>query len=412
MSITAPWPYFVLEICLIAIAGVFARILRQEKGRLNVPLESLRGLLATSVLFHHSVVSYFYFKTGKWTAVPSQFYMFLGTAPVTIFFFLSGFLFWSKCLAHNGVGAYGSFLIARVRRLVPVYYVSLGLILVVVLVNTHFKLVVPLSTIVIELARWLVFVPTFDINGFHQAFFVNAGVIWTLTFEASFYLLLPLLFWIFKGYRIFLYLAVALAVHWMLARRGVVFTFDPHSSGVGPLVALFFDLFFGFGFGLGMFVAFLHARCPKQWWQILQQRRWTPIPLIFLAAPVFLHVGFYTPAEFFLLSVVFLFVAAGNDFYGLLSFPAVFLLGTISYSFYITHGIVLFVLSHLFDRWVPIASLTPLEYWSFVGIVGITTVCLSTLLYWQVERRFMKKSSALSVKTGGVQPVSEVGATQ
>ncbi|HEY4050537.1 MAG TPA: hypothetical protein VGM27_27040, partial [Acidobacteriaceae bacterium] len=66
MTVTAPWPYFVLSGCIIGVAGVLARILRLDTRKLNVPLESLRGLLATSVLFHHALVSYFYFQTGKW----------------------------------------------------------------------------------------------------------------------------------------------------------------------------------------------------------------------------------------------------------------------------------------------------------------------------------------------------------
>jgi peptidoglycan/LPS O-acetylase OafA/YrhL len=96
------------------------------------------------------------------------------------------------------------------------------------------------------------------------------------------------------------------------------------------------------------------------------------------------------------LGIVFVFVVAGNDFFGLLSSRAVFLLGTVSYSFYITHGIVLFVLSHLFNRWVPVQTLSPLEYWSLIGVVGVTAVCFSMLLYWTVERRFMRRSLALS----------------
>jgi peptidoglycan/LPS O-acetylase OafA/YrhL len=397
MTVTTPWPYFILSACMISVAGVLARILRLNAGKLNIPLESLRGLLATSVLFHHAMVNYFYFQTGKWLMPPSRFYVFLGSAPVTLFFFLSGFLFWSKCIAHNGIGGYGTFLVARARRLVPAYYASVGIMLLIVFLNTHFKLAVPLKTFGGELARLLMFLPTPSVNGFQQAFYINAGVVWTLMCEIVFYLLLPLLFWLFKGYRVFIYIALASCIPWVLARHGVVFTVNPPpTTKVGPLIILVLDLFFGLGFGLGMVVAFLNTRCPQHWRQVLRQRRWTPIPLFFLAAPVLLKVDLYTPTEFFLLIVVFVFVVAGNDFLGLLSSPAVFLLGTVSYSFYITHGIVLFALSHLLNRWIQIRTLSPLQYWSLIGVVGVITVCFATLLYWTVERRFMKPSSALS----------------
>jgi peptidoglycan/LPS O-acetylase OafA/YrhL len=161
-----------------------------------------------------------------------------------------------------------------------------------------------------------------------------------------------------------------------------------------PFIAFALNSVFGFGFGIGMLVAFLYARCPKRWWRVLKQRRLTPISLFCLAAPVLFKVGTYSPAEFWLLGVVFVFVVAGNDFFGLLSSRGVFLLGTVSYSFYITHGIVLFVFSHLVNQWVPIRTLSPLQYWFLIGVMGVTAVCFSTLLYWTVERRFMRRSSA------------------
>jgi peptidoglycan/LPS O-acetylase OafA/YrhL len=395
MPVTTPLAYFVLAPCLIGVAGILAHLLPQDRGNLNVPLESLRGVLAMSVLFSHAVVNYFYFRTGQWVPPPSPFYAFLGPGPVILFFFLSGFLFWSKCLAFDGVGNYGRFLVGRVRRLIPAYYVSVGMVMCIVLVKTRFRLNVPLPNLLSELARWLVFVPARDVNGVPRADLIDASVVWTLMFEVGFYLLLPLLFFLFKGYRIFLYLAIAGAISWKLAASGFV-AYSPAlvHAGLLPFLTFAVNSVLGFGFGIGMLVAVLYSRGPRRWWQALQKRRLTPIPLFFLAAPVLFKVGSYSPGEFCLLAVVFIFVVAGNDFFGLLSSKAVFHLGTVSYSFYITHGIVLYVVSYLFNRWVPIRSLSPLEYWSLMGLVGVAAVCCATLLYWTVERRFMRHSSA------------------
>jgi len=400
MPITSPLPYFALAPCLIGVAWLLASFIPQRRRRLHIPLESLRGLLAMSVLFSHAVVTYFYFQTGIWTNPPAPFYAFLGTGPVTLFFFLSGFLFWSKCLAHDGIKAYRSYLAARVRRVVPAYYVSVAIVMFLVLARMHFRLAAPITTFLGEVARWLIFVPTRGVNGYPGASLVNASVVWSLMFEMVFYLLLPLIFFLFKGYRIFIYLALAGAVSWTLARHGIT-AFTPALVRAGPLpfVAFAVNSVFGFGFGIGMLVAVVYARCPKRLWEVLKQRRLTPIPLFFLSAPVLLKVGLYSPVEFVLLGVVFVFIVAGNDFFGLLSSKAVFLLGSVSYSFYITHGIVLFVLSHLFNRWAPIRAMPPMQYWALIGLVGITAVCLSTLLYWTVEQRFMKRSSALSLLT-------------
>ncbi|HZS62348.1 MAG TPA: acyltransferase family protein [Gemmatimonadaceae bacterium] len=372
-------PYFVLAPCLIGVAGILARVMPPSGRQLNVPLESLRGLCAMSVFFSHVVVSYFYFQTGKWTPPPTAFYGFLGPGPVILFFFLSGFLFWSKCLAHDGVGNYWTFLAGRARRLVPAYYVS---VVIVLLLSPRRSLG--------EVAQWLLFLPTHSV--------VNASVTWTLMFEVIFYLLLPLLFFLFKGYRIGIYLAIAAAVSWMLARQGfVAFTPAVVRAGVVTFTVFALNSVFGFGFGIGMLVAVLHARVPKRWWQVLRQRRLTPIPLFFLAAPVLFNVGPYSAAEFWLLSVVFVFVVAGNDFFGFLSSKAAFQLGTVSYSFYITHGIVLFVCSHLYNRWFPISTVPSVEYWSWMGIVGVIAVCVATVLYWTVERRFMQPHAKSAV---------------
>lgn len=397
MSVTSPWPYFVLLPCVIGVAAILVRFIPQERGQLNVPLESLRGLLATSVLFSHAVVTYFYFQTGVWAQSPAPFYVFLGSGPVTLFFFLSGFLFWSKCLANDGVGPYGTFLVARVRRLVPAYYVTVAAISCIVLAKMQFKLAVPFTTLVEELTRWLLFVPSRDLDGYPRAILINASVVWSLMFEVIFYLLLPLIFFVFRGKRIVIYMAIAGVVSWVLARHGVTSFFSARrAGGIGLFIAFALNSVFGFGFGIGMLVAFLYARTPRAWWDLLRQRRLTPIPLFCLAAPVLFNAGLYSPAEFLWLSVAFVFVVAGNDWFGLLSWAPVFLLGTVSYSFYITHGIVLFVLSHLFNRWVPIRTLSPLHYWSLIGVVAAAAVCVSTLLFWTVERRFMRRSSARS----------------
>jgi peptidoglycan/LPS O-acetylase OafA/YrhL len=388
MSITSPLFYFVLAPCLIGVAGMLAHFVPLRRDKLHIPLESLRGLLAMSVLFSHAVVTYFYFQTGVWTSPPAPFYAFLGPGAVILFSFLSGFLFWSKCLAHDGIKTYRSFLAARGRRLIPAYYVSVAIVMLLVLARMHFKLVAPLTTFLGELVRWLIFLPTHEVDGFARASLVNASVVWSLMFEVMFYLLLPLMFFLFKGYRILVYMAIAGAVSWTLARHGFT-AFTPALVRGGPLpfVAFALNSVFGFGFGIGMLVAVLYARCPKHVWQALKQRRLTPIPLFFVSAPLIFKVGMYSAAEFLLLGVVFVFIVAGNDFFGLLSSKAVFLLGTVSYSFYITHGIVLFVFSHLFNRW------------ALIGLVGVAAVCFSTLLYSTVEHRFMKRSSAFSVVT-------------
>ena len=396
MAITSPAFYFVLIGLLIGVATLLSRGTRQDAKKLNVPLESLRGLLAVSVLSCHALVSYFSFKTGKWDPPPSAFFSYAGTESVEMFFFMSAFLFWSKCLANNGVGGYGSFLVKRLRRLAPAYYVSALLIVLVVLVRTHFRILISPLTFLGQLLMWLVFIPTPTMNGLKDVPNINASVTWTLFLEILFYLMLPVLYRIFKGYRILIGVGAALAIYAALALRGVRMSSDPHTTSPVALGVLFLDLLFGFGFGLGLLLAFVFKTCPPEWLAVLRQRRWTPIALLCLAAPMLLKVKYYDAPQFLFVIVFFAFVAAGNDFFGFLSLRGVFLLGTVSYSFYLTHGIVLYVLSHGLNHWVPIVSLSPVRYWGLIGVVGIATTCLATLLYHNVEVKFMHQRSALA----------------
>jgi peptidoglycan/LPS O-acetylase OafA/YrhL len=395
IGIDSPVFYLLFLIVLLGVSGLLARDVRPDPKKLNVPLESLRGLLAANVLACHALVSLYCFRTGTWAQAPSRFFNYLGTESVEMFFFMSAFLFWSKCLSPRGLGGYGSFLVKRFRRLAPAYYVSVVVILLIVLGRTHFHLAVSPLAFLGQAALWFLFIPIPTTNGVAVTS-INAYVTWTLCLEVIFYLFLPLLFRIFRGYRIVTGVGAALALYVFLALRGVTPTLDAHKTGVASLIVLFLDLFFGFGFGLGMLLAFVFHTCPAKWLAVLRQRRWTPIPLLCLAAPMLLHVRLYDAPQFLCVIVFFAFVAAGNDLFGLLSWRGVFLLGTVSYSFYLMHGIVLYLLSHGLDHWARIASLPPWWYWSFICVVAAVTVCVAKMLHRHVELRFMSQRSALA----------------
>jgi peptidoglycan/LPS O-acetylase OafA/YrhL len=393
-AIISPWPYFAFMVLFLVVAHLLARVWPEGAARLNVPMESLRGLLATGVFFCHAVVTYFYFKTGTWQPPPSLFYGFLGSGTVDVFFFLSGFLFWSKCISDDGVRGKKAFFAARARRIIPGYYASLVLILLIVLAETGFSLRVRPAEFGLELLVWLTFcIPNLlqPINGLQHAPLVNAAVIWTLQLEIVFYAILPFLYRVFKGYGVLAYLGILTGTFWSLGRiysvQGANWTEQP--------VPMLLARFFAFGFGFGMLAAFLVSKCPKTWLEKLRERRWSFIPIVFLASPVLLGVRAHSFFQFMLLLVPFVFVVAGNDLFGLLSMRSTLLLGKASYSFYVTHGIVLYGLSHLLNRWLPIAGLAPISYWCFMGCCGIIAVCLSYFLYRNVEIRFMKKGSVL-----------------
>jgi peptidoglycan/LPS O-acetylase OafA/YrhL len=65
-------------------------------------IDGLRGLLALAVFFHHTAIWHQYLITGEWRFPPSRFYANLGPAGVSMFFMITGYLFWSQTLKAKG----------------------------------------------------------------------------------------------------------------------------------------------------------------------------------------------------------------------------------------------------------------------------------------------------------------------
>lgn len=67
------------------------------------------------------------------------------------------------------------------------------------------------------------------------------------------------------------------------------------------------------------------------------------IALIFLIVGMFVHEG-YSIVQMLLLGVSFVMIALGNDVFGVLKSNGLKALGEISYSIYLTHGLILYLL--------------------------------------------------------------------
>jgi peptidoglycan/LPS O-acetylase OafA/YrhL len=91
-----------------------------------------------------------------------------------------------------------------------------------------------------------------------------------------------------------------------------------------------------------------------------------------------------------LLAPIFLTIAHGNNYLGILGKPTAFL-GTISYSVYLLHGIVLYVCTHLASRFVSYGNLYSLRYWMFIAGTGTLVIVAATLSYRYIEYPWMAK---------------------
>ena len=371
MPVTSLWPALFIAIACVVMSEAIARRDRWYRDHLASltrnrfhAIDGLRGFLALGVFFIHVIASRGYYAEGHWYSTFSPVHANLGESGVAMFFMITGFLFWGKALrARAGIDTRALYA-SRIRRLVPMYLVSVAFSLLVAAALTGFVLREPPIAFLKEIRPWLSFgfMDTHDLNGLKDAHIINA-VYWTLAYEWSFYLALPLLALFARG-------------PWFLLLAAVAIFF-----GIQAPITLYFLC----GALAAMIVErdLLGGRLAK-WWM-------APFPL---AAIALVLTGFdtaYRPAPVVLLFVAFLFVVDGNTLFGLLRTRGAQLFGTVSYSFYLVHCIVLFIAFRVVDGFIPVAGLTGAEHWSVAAVAALAALALSAFTYRRVEYPFIAR---------------------
>jgi peptidoglycan/LPS O-acetylase OafA/YrhL len=186
-------------------------------------------------------------------------------------------------------------------------------------------------------------------------------VYWTLAYEWMFYVALPFLALFSRGRASLLLFAAVLMF-----------------GGQGAIV---------FNFLSGMLAAVLiHSRT-------LEGRRldspWmAPLPVAALAG-FFVLKGLPPLAYAALLFVFFVFVVHGQSLFGLLRSRPAKVLGLVSYSIYLIHCIVLYVVVRALDQLVPVGLVDLLLYWLVVALAAAATVVLSAFSFRCIEYPFI-----------------------
>ena len=366
MSLSDPLPFF--AICAISLAvasaialasGFYRERLAESGGRFEA-IDGVRGFLALGVLGGHAVSMYSFHTSGVWSGDLAPFYSRAATAGVAVFFMITGFLFWLRLLRAGAGFDFRAFFVARIRRLAPMYFMSVLMALAVIFSVSGLALRVPPTQLLRELQAWLSFgfIHTGPVNGVQEAHSVNA-VYWTLAYEWAFYLALPFLALFARGaWSVILFVVVV----FFSMRAPVVLNFVYGALAANLVHHKLLDL-----------------RSP---WL-------APLPLAALAV-YFIADGYvHKMVEGALLFVFFVFVVHGHSAFGLfLSRPAK-ILGAISYSLYLTHCIVLFVVVGAADRLLGLESFGPTQYWLLVALAAVATVVLSAVTFQFVEYPFM-----------------------
>lgn len=384
MTLSNPLAWFAICALCLALGAALARAsgfyrerLAEAGGGRFETIDGLRGFLALGVFGTHAVNMYTLHTSGEWVTGSAPFYGTAARAGVALFFVITGFLFWLRVLRSGDAFDARAFFASRLRRLTPMYLMSVLMVLAVVAAASGLALREGPAGLARDLRPWLSFgfMRTGEINGMDEARYINA-VYWTLAYEWMFYVALPFL------------ALFARSLRGGLALGATVLVFGTQS----PIV---------YNFLAGALAAWLvHTRALEG---RLESPWLAPVPLTALAL-YFLVPGMPGLLQAAALLVFFVFVVHGFSVFGLLrSRPAQFL-GLVSYSIYLTHCIALFATVHAVDAVVPIATLEPLQYWLLAALAAAASVALSALTYRCVEFPFIHPQPAAARRPSAATP--------
>lgn len=370
MDLTATWAFFVLVIVVMLIAAlpVFRCVDNPPKpGKRYSEIDGLRGFLALSVFVFHLVVTHQFIETGNWGVPDSRFYALLGPVGVSLFFMITGFLFWGKMLRLKGRPRWHELYIGRIFRIGPIYLVVVIIMLVIVFSRTGLVLNEPLGIVISSVLQWLslgIVDTQPNVNGY-KASHVLAGVTWTIWYEWVFYASLLATAYFSRGKSHLLFVVTAL----ILCLISKTFLY---------LDAMGFAVLFLTGMAIASLLHMgIKLRIPKN---ISSTLALSSLAIIFTISQ-----SGYSTFTAILLALFFYLVCSGSSLFGLLTLTASQRMGNISYSLYLMQGLIL---TSVFSI-EPIRNLAMASshmYW-LIGILSVSILFISAVLgYIFIER--------------------------
>lgn len=368
-----------LPFFIILTAFLFAQVIMYfqkkpvEGSHRHSGIDGLRGFLAIGVFIHHTIIWRNYCISGEWVAPTSNFQNQLGQTSVALFFMISGFLFIKKLIDHREKGLnWSRFFIGRIARLAPLYYFSLAIIVLTSLALNGRTLSTSTGEFIKDVGHWIGFTylsrPT--LNDLFEAQIVNAGVVWSLAFEWLFYFSLPVIgFFVLKVRPHFLFVLLGIGLIYLHYWSVGGFYYAQIYSFLGGAIVAVLKHYFG-----------KKINCAHPIFGVLIIACFFGISQYFSADDIYCKLY---------ITAVFAIIAFGNTFFGLLTSAAFHLLGTISFSVYLLHGIVLFLLF----KWIVgqefIQFLSDTQYLLFILSVVPVVVLISFFTYTYIELPFI-----------------------
>lgn len=317
-------------------------------------LDALRGIAALMVVFFHYSVRY-----GQIYGYPVEpFFAFdVGLYGVQLFFIISGFVI--SLTLENTANAV-DFVISRFSRLYPAYWVAVILTFSVVYLFSLPGREVDIETAAINMTMI-------------QTWFMRSnvdGVYWTLTVELGFYLIMLFLFAIKAIHRINI-----ISFFWLLAIIAYGFL---EKNGI-----------YSFHWAIKLLLLLNHGAlfiAGIMFYRIMQGGKFLEyfILLLCLATEYYLH-----DKVAFLVGIYFLvFLLFSKNLLRFLAIKPLVFLGTISYSLYLTHQNIGYVIIN------GLRKLDALNSFNVIVVPLIASILLATLM-----QRYIEKPSLVLVRS-------------
>jgi peptidoglycan/LPS O-acetylase OafA/YrhL len=349
------------------------KVVKIEITEVSYPeIDGIRGYLAFFVFLHHSYIWNVYLRTTKWDEPQLNLFNHFGQTSVSLFFIITAFLFTTKLLNNKTQDFdWGNYIRSRFFRMFPMYFFSIIFVFTIILFESNFEQKTSVLNILKNVLSWLFFTVdgANDINGIKDTFIIDAGVAWTLPYEWLFYFLLPLLSLAFKIKvnlkTIISYTLISVTI--AILNKVSFANFIPFLGGI--LIAIFIHNYD------------LEVKLKKNIFSCIG------ISIVVLSI-IFTHRG-NKPIPVLVSTLFFILVTSGNSFFGILSSMLSRKLGQITYSIYLTHGIVLFVVFRYLLGFKMAAKLTEIEYWGVIALCIFPIIFISQLTFKYIEHPFI-----------------------
>ncbi|MGF1873444.1 acyltransferase family protein [Photobacterium indicum] len=342
-------------------------------------IDGLRGILAIGVFIHHYIITYKWANEGVWVRPDSDFFNHLGQASVGLFFIITGYLFSKKMIISNN-SDWVFFFRSRFFRVYPMFIFVTLIVAWYSFYITNYKVIVQPSSFLLEIKSWLLFYCR-KLNGNIFSGRMLAGVTWTLSYEWLFYLSLPMISTIYRFKAVFVLFAIFV----------VYFSVNPE------VVQIYI-----WSFNTSLFVFFLWGFLVAQLQVYKKELAIGNLLGLLVVSSLFSFLVYEYDGSFgfeqsALLTAVFMLFSYGFDLFGLLKTKFILILGDISYSIYLNHGLFLyFIFSVIFPGFC--SEISFIYYMLLMPFVFIFIFIFSLLTYKYIEKPMIIYGKKMMVK--------------